>query len=591
MIPHEYIEELTRRTDIVELVGSYVQLKRKGRLYGGLCPFHSEKSPSFYVYPDTQSFYCFGCGAGGGAITFAKKINSIDYPEAVKMLAARAGMPEPQEDDKTGRMRSRILSMNKEAARFFHACLNSTVEEARQARAYWRRRGLDDKTIVRFGLGYAPNDGQALYQFLRDKGYNQQELDASGLFKRSPSGRIYCLFWKRVMTPIFDLRGNIIAFGGRVLDDSKPKYVNSPETLVYHKSDTVFALQIAKRSASRRFVLCEGYMDVISMQQAGIDTAVCACGTALTPDQVRLISEYADEVILSYDSDEAGQKATLRSLELFRNSPVKVGVLQIPGAKDPDEYIKKYGAERFKALLDGVGNALDFRLGRLRSQYDLSQDAQRLEYVKQAVDLLAERSSPTEQEVYAGRLAEETNISKTAIMTQLETAVKRVGSKRRYEKKKAVLQSGEMNQIKVSYTAGGSQALGIVSAQQRLLAAILREPQYLDLVKDQLSAEQFIQPQQKELYEAMLRCREQGVEISLTALHAFAGEEALNELSHLAAQYSDVNCTPDDIRLYLDRIARGMPVASKAASMTNEELSSYFQSMREKKQGLVCEEE
>ena len=591
MIPHEYIEELTRRTDIVELVGSYVQLKRKGRLYGGLCPFHSEKTPSFYVYPDTQSFYCFGCGAGGDAITFAKKINSIDYPEAVKMLAARAGMPEPQEDDKTGRMRSRILSMNKEAARFFHACLNSTVEEARQARAYWRRRGLDDKTIVRFGLGYAPNDGQALYQFLRDKGYNQQELDASGLFKRSPSGRIYCLFWKRVMTPIFDLRGNIIAFGGRVLDDSKPKYVNSPETLVYHKSDTVFALQIAKRSASRRFVLCEGYMDVISMQQAGIDTAVCACGTALTPDQVRLISEYADEVILSYDSDEAGQKATLRSLELFRNSPVKVGVLQIPGAKDPDEYIKKYGAERFKALLDGVGNALDFRLGRLRSQYDLSQDAQRLEYVKQAVDLLAERSSPTEQEVYAGRLAEETNISKTAIMTQLETAVKRVGSKRRYEKKKAVLQSGEMNQIKVSYTAGGSQALGIVSAQQRLLAAILREPQYMDLVKDQLTAEQFIQPQQKELYEAMLRCREQGVEISLTALHAFAGEEALNELSHLAAQYSDVNCTPDDIRLYLDRIARGMPVASKAAGMTNEELSSYFQSMREKKQGLVCEEE
>ena len=591
MIPHEYIEELTRRTDIVELVGGYVQLKRKGRLYGGLCPFHSEKTPSFYVYPDTQSFYCFGCGAGGDAVTFTKKINSIDYVEAVKLLAQRAGMPEPTEDDKTGRLRSRILTMNKDAARFFHACLNSTVEEARQARAYWRRRGLDDKTINRFGLGYAPDDGQALYQHLRDKGYNQQELDASGLFKRSQSGRIYCLFWRRVMTPIFDLRGNIIAFGGRVLDDSKPKYVNSPETLVYHKSDTVFALQIAKRSASHRYILCEGYMDVISMHQAGIDTAVCACGTALTPDQIKLISQYADEVILSYDSDEAGQKATLRSLELFRNSPVRVGVLQIPGAKDPDEYIKKYGADRFKALLDGVGNALDFRLGRLRSQYDLSQDAQRLEYVKQAVDLLAERSSPTEQEVYAGRLAEETNISKTAIMTQLETAVKRVGSKRRYEKKKAVLQSGEMNQIKVSYTAGGSQALGIVSAQQRLLAAILREPQYLDLVKDQLKAEQFIQPQQKELYEAMLRCREQGVEISLTALHAFAGEEALNELSHLAAQYSDVNCTPDDIRLYLDRIARGMPVASKAASMTNEELSSYFQSMREKKQGLVCEEE
>ena len=591
MIPHEYIEELTRRTDIVELVGSYVQLKRKGRLYGGLCPFHSEKTPSFYVYPDTQSFYCFGCGAAGDAISFAQKINSISYPEAVKLLAGRAGMPEPQEDDKTGRMRSRILSINKEAARFFHACLNSSVEEARQARAYWRRRGLDDKTIVRFGLGYAPNSGFALYDYLRDKGYSQQELDACGLFKRNDRGNVYCLFWKRVMTPIFDLRGNIIAFGGRVMDDSKPKYVNSPETLVYHKSETVFALQIAKRSASRRYVLCEGYMDVISMQQAGIDTAVCACGTALTPQQVRLISEYADEVILSYDSDEAGQKATLRSLELFRNSPVKVGVLQIPGAKDPDEYIKKYGAERFKALLDGVGNALDFRLKRLRDQYDLSQDAQRLEYVKDAVEMLAERSNPTEQEVYAGRIAEETNISKAAIMAQLGTAAKKAGYKRRRAENMERLRSGEMNQINVPMNAGGSQALGIASAQQRLLAAMLREPSYIDMAQGKVSAEQFVLPVDKELFSALVQCRQRGMEISLSALRTCVSEKAMNELARLAAQYSDVNCTPDDIRMYLDRIACGMPVANRAAGMTEEQLKDYIQSMREKKQGNTPVEE
>mgnify|MGYP000949406624 FL=1 len=591
MIPHEYIEELTRRTDIVELVGSYVQLKRKGRLYGGLCPFHSEKTPSFYVYPDTQSFYCFGCGAAGDAISFAQKINSISYPEAVKLLAGRAGMPEPQEDDKTGRMRSRILSINKEAARFFHACLNSSVEEARQARAYWRRRGLDDKTIVRFGLGYAPNSGFALYDYLRDKGYGQQELDACGLFKRNDRGNVYCLFWKRVMTPIFDLRGNIIAFGGRVMDDSKPKYVNSPETLVYHKSETVFALQIAKRSASRRYVLCEGYMDVISMQQAGIDTAVCACGTALTPQQVRLISEYADEVILSYDSDEAGQKATLRSLELFRNSPVKVGVLQIPGAKDPDEYIKKYGAERFKALLDGVGNALDFRLKRLRDQYDLSQDAQRLEYVKDAVEMLAERSNPTEQEVYAGRIAEETNISKAAIMAQLGTAAKKAGYKRRRAENMERLRSGEMNQINVPMNAGGSQALGIASAQQRLLAAMLREPSYIDMAQGKVSAEQFVLPVDKELFSALVQCRQRGMEISLSALRTCVSEEAMNELARLAAQYSDVNCTPDDIRMYLDRIACGMPMANRAAGMTEEQLKDYIQSMREKKQGNTPVEE
>ena len=305
----------------------------------------------------------------------------------------------------------------------------------------------------------------------------------------------------------------------------------------------------------------------------------------LTPEQVRLISEYADEVILSYDSDEAGQKATLRSLELFRNSPVKVGVLQIPGAKDPDEYIKKYGSERFKALLDGVGNALDFRLGRLKNKYDLKQDAQRLEYVKEAVNMLAERSNPTEQEVYAGRLAEETNISKNAIMTQLADAVKRSNSKRRWAQNQARLQSGEMHQISVPYSAGGSQALGVASAEQRLLAAMLREPSYIPQVRAQLSPEKFVLPQQKELYEAFLQCQEQGIEISLSTLRSFVSEEALNELSRLAAQYSDVNCTPDDIRLYLDRIARGTPVAGKAAEMSNDDLIRYLQSMREKKQG------
>ena len=369
--------------------------------------------------------------------------------------------------------------------------------------------------------------------------------------------------------------------GGRVLDDSKPKYVNSPETLVYHKSDTVFALQIAKRSASHRYVLCEGYMDVISMHQAGIDTAVCACGTALTPDQVKLISQYADEVILSYDSDEAGQKATLRSLELFRNSPVRVGVLQIPGAKDPDEYIKKYGADRFKALLDGVGNALDFRLGRLRSQYDLKQDAQRLEYVKEAVEMLAQRSNPTEQEVYAGRLAEETNISKTAIMAQLADAVKKAGSWRRREQNRARLKEGEMDQIKVPYGAGRG-ALGMASAEQRLLAAMLREPGYIDKVSAQLRPEQFLQPQQKELYEAMLRCKEQGVEVSLATLRAFVSEEALNELSRLAAKgKGSVQIAPAVTKAiaYIDENYMkqpGLESISKAAGVSSQHLCRLF---------------
>ena len=591
MIPHEYVEELVRRSDIVEVVGSYVQLKRKGRLYGGLCPFHNEKTPSFYVYPETQSFYCFGCGAGGDVITFTKKINALSYPEAVKMLAARAGMPEPEEDDGTGRLRSRILSMNKEAARFFHACLNSSVDEAAQARAYWRRRGLDDRTIARFGLGYAPNDGQALYHFLRDKGYTQAEMDASGLFKRSQAGRIYCLFWRRVITPIFDLRGNVIAFGGRVLDDAKPKYVNSPETLVYHKSETVFALQMAKKSASRRYVLCEGYMDVISMQQAGVETAVCACGTALTQGQVKLLSEYADEVILCYDSDEAGQKATLRSLELFRQSPVQVGVLNIPNAKDPDEYIKKFGAERFRQLLDNAAGAIDFRLARAKARYDLSQDTQRLEYIQAAVDILADGTTPTEKDLYAGRLAEETNLAKNAILAQIETAARRAGAKRRSARQNELLHSGEMDKLKLPYGKDGPGALGAAAAQRRLVAAILRQPDYLKKIAPALRPEAILSPALREGYEALLQCAEAGGEVSLGAVSRTLSEDAMHELSAAAAEYSDVSCTPQDVELYLERLARGKPLSAQAAGMTPQELQDKLALLRQRKGGDLPEED
>ena len=584
MIPHEYIEELNRRTDIVDLVGSYVQLKRKGRLYGGLCPFHSEKTPSFYVYPDTQSFYCFGCGAGGDAISFAKKINSIDYGEAVKMLAARAGMPEPQEDDKTGRMRSRILSMNREAARFFHACLNSTVEEARQARAYWRRRGLDDKTIVRFGLGYAPNDGQALYQFLRDKGYNQQELDASGLFKRSASGRIYCLFWKRVMTPIFDLRGNIIAFGGRVLDDSKPKYVNSPETLVYHKSETVFALQIAKKSASRRFVLCEGYMDVISMQQAGIDTAVCACGTALTPEQVRLISEYADEVILSYDSDEAGQKATERSLGIMANTPMKVSVLSYQGAKDPDEFIKKYGRERFEMLLNGTANPTEFQLKKAKSKYDLRSDDGRLSYIREAIDILTERGvSPTARDVYAGRLADETGVSKQAIVSQMQGAV-RTAERRNYRKEQRDLsKEGIAADIRVPYTSGGESALGAASAARQLAAALLQKPEEVPYVRSRLDMEMVLDPEMKTVLNAIFRCVDEQLPLNLTTLQQMLDDKAFGQIALAQAQNHGTPLQRQDIDMYLDRMQTAKPASEKVKQMDADQFANFFADIGKRK--------
>lgn len=584
MIPREYIDEVVRRSDITEVVSSYVQLRHRGRTHTGLCPFHSEKTPSFVVYPETQSFYCFGCGAGGDVITFVRKINNLDYVEAVKMLAGRAGMPMPEEDDKAGRLRSRVLAINKEAARFFYEQLNAENDDARAARAYWRGRGLSDSTIRRFGLGFSPNDFGALRRHLRTRGYTEEEMLASGLQKRSEKGNVYDVFRGRVMTPIFDLRGNVIAFGGRVLGDEKPKYINSPETLVYKKSKAMFALNIAKKSASRRYILCEGYMDVISLHQAGFDTAVAACGTALTQDQVRLLGEYADEVVLCYDSDEAGQKATARSLGLFAESPVKVSVLNIPGAKDPDEFIKKYGRERFEVLLNGTSNAIEYKLAKVREKYDLARPADRVEYIKDAIRLLAGRLTPTEREVYAGRLAEETDVAKANVMAQLEAAVRANQRRAQRQREKELLNTGAGADIKLPYNApGGEKALGVASAEQQLVAALIRDPSLIPLAESRVKPEQFLMEDMAAAYAAVLEAKRQGHLPDLATLASALPEETVSRLSLLLARNYDVGLGRRDVEMYLERLEQSVPQSSKAGGMTGEELEEYMERLRRKK--------
>ncbi|HJA26560.1 MAG TPA: DNA primase [Candidatus Fournierella merdigallinarum] len=584
MIPREYVEEVVRRSDITEVVSSYVQLRHRGRTHTGLCPFHSEKTPSFVVYPETQSFYCFGCGAGGDVINFVRRISNLDYVEAVKLLAGRAGMPMPEEDDKAGRLRSRVLAVNKEAARFFYEQLNADTDAARTARAYWRGRGLSDATIRRFGLGYSPDDFGALRRHLRSKGYTEEEMLASGLEKRSEKGNVYDVFRGRVMTPIFDLRGNVIAFGGRVLGDEKPKYINSPETIVYKKSKAMFALNIAKKSASRRYILCEGYMDVISLHQAGFDTAVAACGTALTADQVRLLGEYADEVVLCYDSDEAGQKATARSLGLFADSPVKVSVLNIPGAKDPDEFIKKYGRERFEQLLNGTANAIEYKLARVREKYDLARPADRVEYIKEAIRLLAGRLTPTEREVYAGRLAEETDVAKANVMAQLDAAVRTARRKAQREKERELLTKSAGGDIKLPYNApGGEKALGVANAEQQLVAALLRDPSLIPLAADRAKPENFLLEDMAAAYAALLEVYRQGAVPDLAALAATLPEATVSRLSLLLARNYDVGLGRRDVEMYLDRLEQSVPQSSKAGDMTGEQLEEYMERLRQKK--------
>lgn len=586
LIPQEYIQEVVHRSDVTEVVSGYVQLRRRGRTQTGLCPFHSEKTPSFVVYPETQSFYCFGCGVGGDVITFIKKINNLDYVEAVKFLASRAGMPLPEETDETGRLRGRILAANRDAARFFYQSLNADTPQAAAARAYWRGRGLSDGTIRRFGLGYAPAGYSACLHHLKGRGYTEDELLAAGLVKQShrdnAKNSLYDAFYDRVMTPIFDLRGGIIGFGGRVLGDAKPKYVNSPETLVYKKSRAMFALNLAKKSASRRYILCEGYMDVISLHQAGFDTAVAACGTALTPEQVKLLSEYADEVVLCYDSDEAGQKATARSLGLFANSPVKVSVLNIPNAKDPDEFIKKFGAERFSQLLNGASNALEYKLSRVRANHDLASDAGRLDYIREAIGLLAGVVTPTERDVYAGRLAEETNVAKSAILSQLDGAVRQNARRAQRQKQRDILKEGAAAQIKLPYGAG-ERALAVVYAEQQIMTALLREPDWVPLVKARVGPDAFIDPQMQKVCAAVFSLYEQGGPVNLAALGALLDEQQISQLGQLLARNADVALTQKDLELFLSRIEQSQPKSQKAADMPVEELDEYIRSLRDRK--------
>ena len=585
MIPQEYIQEVVRRNDIEEVIGQYVHLRRRGRTLSGLCPFHNEKTPSFVVYPDTQSFYCFGCGAAGDVINFVRKYNNLGYVESVKQLASRVGMPLPEEEDREARARQRLLEINRCAARYFYEQLNAKTPEAAQARRYWKeKRGLSDAAIRRFGLGYAPEDFGGLLHYLRRRGFREDELEHSGLIKRSAKGNLYDIFRHRVMVPIIDVRGSIIAFGGRVLDDSKPKYINSPETLVYHKSRTLFALNVAKKSTSKRYILCEGYMDVISMHEAGFDTAVCACGTALTPEQVKLLSEYADEVILSYDSDEAGQKATERSLGLFANSPVKVSVLSYQGAKDPDEFIKKYGRERFDMLLNGTANPTEFQLKKAKAKYDLRSDDGRLSYIREAIDILTGQSvTPTARDVYAGRLADETGVSKQAILFQLQGALRAADRRSHRREQKEMAQKGIAADIRIPYTQGGDAALGAASASRQLVAALLQDPDEVPYVKTRLSMDTILLPEMQQALQAIFRCAEEKQPVNLTSLQQRLDDKAFQQVALAQAQNHDQKLARQDIDMYLERLQNAKPISERVAGTSDDQFLNFFANVKKEK--------
>ena len=531
MLSDQFLQELKYRSDIEQVVGSYVNLRRRGRTLSGLCPFHSEKSPSFTVYPENQSFYCFGCGAGGDVISFIRRIENLDYMEAVRLLAQRAGMQVPEEagDDRSSRLRKRILELNRDAARYFHRSLMS--EAGRPGRAYLIGRGLTKDTIIHFGIGYAAEGWDGLANAMRQQGYTKEELLAAHLVNEGARGGIYDTFRNRAIFPIIDLRGNVIAFGGRNLGEKGPKYLNSSDTPVFKKSRNLFALNFAKSSPRKELILCEGYMDVVSMHQAGFTNAVATLGTALTEEQCRLIAQYTGEVLLSYDSDGPGQAATQRATGLLEAAGVKIKVLSIPDAKDPDEFIKKFGAERFGQLIEGSSSATDFAIGKLRKENDVTTAEGKVSFLKQFAVLMAGLPSPIEREVYLSKICRELEVDKAAVAGQIEREQKKRSYRDRKKEERELISPPVKNAADREDELLWRQHPREMKAAERLLRYLLRNPDQAESLRDKLPENYLLSEGDRTLYRALLQRGLAGQELSITALGETLPPQAVDRVA------------------------------------------------------------
>ena len=581
----DFISEIKYRNDLGELAASYMQLKRRGRNLVGLCPFHGEKTPSFNIYTENGSFYCFGCGVGGDIITFVMKIENLDYMEAVKFLAERAGMsmPEDDYDDSVSKLRTRIYEANREAARFFYAKLMS--KEGAEGLAYLRNRGLADSTIRHFGLGFAPDERFALGNHLRSRGFTENEMIAANLVFKSRSGNsVLDRFYNRVMFPIIDVRGNVIAFGGRIMTDQKPKYLNTSDTLVFNKSFNLFSLNNAKNSKNDALILCEGYMDVISLNQAGFTNAVATLGTALTADQAALMKRYCKEVIICYDADEAGQKATARAIDILRRAGLAVKVISIPDGKDPDEFIRRHGDKghaAFQNVLDNSGNDMEYRMQKLKSRYDLNNPQDKLNYLNEGVKLLCELDNPMERDIYASRLSDETDVSKASILEQVKQGMRR---KERYRRK------NEFSQLQKDISARDDRInpqhasnLRAVSAEENLIAFLVNNPDKLVYIHEKLRPEDFTTDFNRNLFEYFsVRIIKQQDPMTALSMDFTADEQA--KIVRVVNSGADLPRTQQALDEYIDIILdeKAKPTESDIRNSTQDEFTNLFSRLKDK---------
>lgn len=570
----EFLYNLRNANPIETVMGGYVNVIRRGRNYVCSCPFHSEKTPSCTIFTDTQNFYCFGCGAGGDVITFIMKIENLTFPEAVKLLAQRAGLEVPaygNKDSGYAKRKTRIYEMNRIAANFYYTNLFKGKDKT--GLQYFANRKLTPQTIKKYGLGYASDSWNELTDVLRSKGYSDEEM-ADAWLAGMKNGRTFDMFRKRVMFPIVDLRGNIIGFGGRVLDDSQPKYLNTGKTPVFDKGSNLFSMNFAKNSNAKRLILCEGYMDVIAVNQAGFENVVATLGTAITPDQARLISHYAEEVVVAYDSDGAGQKATQKAINHFADVGLRTKILHMEGAKDPDEYIKKFGRDRFRMLIDSSNDANDFMLDKCEDGLDLTTEIGRVELLKRTSRVLAGIESPLEREVYISRTSKKCDIPVQVLKTHIDAMLQKNSKNAKNSEWRAI--KAQTSYIRDDINPDAVSNKKEARAEETIISYLLKRPQEYEDVEKLAPSECFVTAFNKKVYKALLERMKNSDKFSMSLLSDEFSTEEMGRISGIAAKKREVAVTQDVVADCAQVLKSRTPKAD--GELSNDELLKLFRS-------------
>lgn len=588
-LPAEFIDRLKAANPIAEVMGNYVTLKRTGRDYICLCPFHNEKTPSCHVHPDKEYFHCFGCGAGGDVITFTMKYNNLDYWEAVKLLAERGGVSLPEDSffRKSGGIdtRKRLYEINKAAARFFFEQLKG--EQGKACREYLLVcRGLKAQTVQKYGMGFAPNSWSALKSHMLAEGFTEQELIDASLISRSAKNtkNTYDFFVNRAMFPFIDLRGNIVGFGGRALsNEDKRKYLNSKDTQVYQKNKFLFSMNFAKNVCvkDKKILLCEGNLDVISLNQAGFENAVASCGTALTPEQAKLISNYADEVVICYDSDEAGQKATRKAINILSEAGLKTNVIKMTGAKDPDEYINKFGGVKFRHLLDNADGAVNFELNRCRDGIDLDSETGKVDYMKRVYNVLAQIKSPVERDVYISKIAAEQGISKEAISQEIAYLIKkeRFAKRRREDNELINYANRRRDEINPEAAAHYREAV----AECGIIYFLFNHPDFCEQVTEKLPSVKFVTSFNRRVYQSLTEKIKNNEDYSISAFNGEFSPDEVGKITSILEKYSNMGIDRQVVSEYIDLLNNFKEKQKSDEEMTDDDFLRLRNELKSKK--------